>query len=70
MCFPIFPMGKNGEKSIWKDREMNTFPSLSIYFFSHFPHGEKWETHIFPWAKMRLDPPYTGINLLSKTLIY
>ena len=29
-------MGKIGEKSIWKEREMNTFPSLSIYFFSHF----------------------------------
>ena len=30
MCvFPFFPMGKNGEKSIWKEREMNTFPSLT-----------------------------------------
>ena len=44
MCFP---MGKNGEKSLWKEREMNTFPFLSIYFFSHFS----------PWAKMGLDPP-------------
>ena len=26
---------------------MNTFPFLSIYFFSHFS----------PWAKMGLDPP-------------
>ena len=88
MCFPIFSHGENGETSIWKEREMNTFPSLFIYFFSHFPHGEKWgkkymesegneyfslsfhilffpffpmgkngKTHIFPWAKMGLDPP-------------
>ena len=43
MCvFPFFPMRKNGEKSIWKEREMNTFPFLSIYFFSHFS----------PWGKI------------------
>ena len=42
VCFPIFPMGKNGEKSIWKEREMNTFPSLSIYFFPIFPMGKKY----------------------------
>ena len=50
MCvFPFFPMGKNGEKSIWKEREMNTFPFLciyfilSIYFIQHtFFHGQKW----------------------------
>ena len=50
--FPIFPMGKNGEKSIWKEREMNTFPSFSIYFF-----GEMGKDTFFPWAKMGLDPP-------------
>ena len=43
VCFPIF---SHGEKSIWKEREMNTFPFPSIYFFP-----------IFPWAKMGLDPP-------------
>ena len=39
---PIFSHGENGEKSIWKEREMNTFPFLSIYFFFPF----------FPWGKM------------------
>ena len=44
---------KNGEKSIRKEREINTFQSLSIYFFfpffpmgkwekTHFSHGQKW----------------------------
>ena len=53
VCFPIF---SHGEKSIWKEREMNTFPFLSIYF-SFFPMGKNGKTHIFPWAKMGLDPP-------------
>ena len=88
VCFPIFSHGEKWEKSIWKEREMNTFASLSIHFFSIFPHWEKWgkksiwkeremntfpflaiyffsifpmgkngKTHIFPWAKMGLDPP-------------
>ena len=85
MCvFPFFPMGKNGKKSIWKEREKNSFPSLSIYFFPHFspwgkwgkkvygkkgksihfhilfspffPMGKNGKTHIFPWAKMELEP--------------
>ena len=48
MCvFPFFPMGKNGEKSIWKEREMNTFPFLSIYFFSHFSQWGKMGKHTF-----------------------
>ena len=53
MClFPFFPWGK----SIWKEREMNTFPSLSI--FSHFsPWGKMGKDTFFPWAKMGLDPP-------------
>ena len=63
MCvFPFFPMEKNGEKSIWKEREMNTFPFLSIYFFPIFPMGKNGKTHIFPWAKMGLDPPRPPIN--------
>ena len=38
MCvFPFFPMRKNGKKSIWKEREKYSFPSLSIYFFPFFP---------------------------------
>ena len=52
--FPFFPMGKNGEKSIWKEREMNTFPFLSIYFF---PHGEKWENTHFSMGKNGVGPP-------------
>ena len=62
VSFPIFPMGKNGEKSIWKEREMNTFPSFSIYFFSHFSPwgkmGKMGKDTFFPWAKMGLDPPH------------
>ena len=54
MCFPIF---SHGDKSIWKEREMNTFPFLSIYFFPFFPIGKNGKTHIFPWAKMGLDSP-------------
>ena len=47
----------HGEKSIWKEREMNTFPSLSIYFFPIFPHGEKsiWkerEMNTFPFLSI------------------
>ena len=46
MCvFPFFPIGENGKKSIWKEREKYSFPSLSIYFFPHF----------FPWEKMGKD---------------
>ena len=64
--FPFFPMGKNGEKSIWKEREMNTFPSFSIYFFPIFPHGEKWgKDTFFPWAKMGLDPPRRPQNFAN-----
>ena len=47
----FFPMGKNGEKSIWKERKMNTFP------YTFFPMGKNGKTHIFSWAKMGLDPP-------------
>ena len=44
------------EKSIWKEREMNTFPS-----FSHFPHGEKWEkTYFSHGQKWGWTPPPHG----------
>ena len=52
---------------------MNTFPFLSIYFFSHFspwgkmgkkvygkcifPHGEKWENTHFSIGKNGVGPP-------------
>ena len=59
--FSHFPHGKKWEKSIWKEREMNTFPSLSIYYFPIFSHGQKWgkmgKDTFFAWAKMGLDPP-------------
>ena len=49
---PFFPMGKN-----YMEREGNEyFPSLSIYFFPIFPMGKNGKRHIFPWAKMGLDP--------------
>ena len=40
--FPICPHGEKWEKSIWKEREKYSFPSLSICFFLHFS----------PWGKM------------------
>ena len=51
---PFLPM----EKSIWKEREMNTFPFLSIYFFPVFPHGEKWENTHFSMGKNGVGPPH------------
>ena len=33
--------------SLWKEREMNTFPSLSIYYFSHFSLWGKIGKHTF-----------------------
>ena len=53
---PLLPMEKWG-KSIWKEREMNTFPSLSIYFFPIFPHGKKWEHTFFYGQKWGWTPP-------------
>ena len=65
MCFPIF---SHGEKSIWKERKMNTFPFFSIYFF---PVGKNGKTHIFPWAKMGLDPlPAISYHNFHKLALY
>ena len=36
---------------------MNTFHSLSIYFFPIFPHGEKWENTHFSMGKNGVGPP-------------
>ena len=63
MCvFPFFPMGKNGEKSIWKEREMNTF-------FPIFPHGEKWENTHFSMGKNGVGPPsichFSGFHFIE-----
>ena len=54
MCFSIFPMGKK-----YMEREGNEYFSLSfhILFFPFFPMGKNGKTHLFPWAKMGLDPP-------------
>ena len=41
------------------EREGNEYFSLSfhILFFPFFAMGKNGKTHIFPWAKMGLDPP-------------
>ena len=67
----FFLMGKNGEKSIWKEREMNTFPFRSIYIFSHFsPMGKNGKTHNFPRAIMGLDPPNYTVLVNIKPLAH
>ena len=69
MCvFPFFSHGGKWEKSIWKEREMNTFPSLSIYFFPIFPYGEKWENTHFSMGKNGIGPsPLTYTHDLLNT---
>ena len=54
----FFPMGKNGGKK-YMEREGNEYCSLSfhILFFPFVPIGKNGKAHIFPWAKMGLDPP-------------
>ena len=66
VCFPIFPHGEKWEKSIWKEREKYSFPSLFIYFF---PMGKNGKTHNFPWAKMGLDPPPQIIQCFVKNFM-
>ena len=63
VCFPIFPHGEKWEKSIWKEREKYSFPSLSIYFFPHLSPWEKWENTHFFMGKMGLDP-LTDYNVI------
>ena len=58
VCFPIFSHGEKWEKSIWKEREMNTFPFLSIYFFSHFSPWGKWENTHFSMGINGVGPPF------------
>ena len=65
VCFPIFSHGENGEKSIWKEREMNTFPFLSIYFFSHFsPWGKMGKHTFFHGQKWGWIPPPPELHVL------
>ena len=55
MCvFPFFPMGKNGKKVYGKRGKSIHFP---LFPYTFFPMGKNGKTHIFPWAKMGLDPP-------------
>ena len=56
--FPFFPTGKNGKKK-YMERKGKVFISFSfhILFSPFFPMGKNGKTHIFPWAKMGLDPP-------------
>ena len=55
--YTFFPMGKNGKKSIWKEMEKYSFPSLSIYFFSHFSPWEKMGKHTFFHGQNGVGPP-------------
>ena len=56
--FSIFPHGEKWKKK-YMEREGKVFISLSfhILFSPFFPMGKNGKTHIFPWAKMGLDPP-------------
>ena len=47
------------------EREGNEYFSLSfrILFFPFFHMGKNGKTYIFPWAKLGLDPPYTGVKI-------
>ena len=49
-CNPNFCPWK---KSIWKERETNTFPSLSIYTYFSSPYGKR---HIFTMGKNGAGP--------------
>ena len=49
------PWGKWEKK--YMERKGKVFISLSFHIlFPHFSHGKNGKTHIFPWAKMGLDP--------------
>ena len=55
MCvFPYFPMGKMGKKVYGKKGKNIHFP---LFPYTFFPMEKNGKTHIFPWAKMGLDPP-------------
>ena len=54
VCFPIFPHGENGKKVYGKKGKSIHFP---LFPYTFFPMGKNGKTHIFPWAKMGLDPP-------------
>ena len=56
--FPFSPWGKMGKKVYGKRGESFHFPLFPYTFFPFFPMGKNGKTHIFPWAKMGLDPPY------------
>ena len=63
VSFPIFPHGKKWGKK-YMEREGNEYFSLFflILFFPFFPMGKNGKRHIFPWAKMGLDPPPNNCN--------
>ena len=58
VCFPTFSHREKWGKK-YMEREGNEYFSLSfhILFFPFFPLGKNGKTHIFPWAKMGLNPP-------------
>ena len=51
------PWGKMGKKVYRKKGKSIHFPLFPYTFFPIFPMGKMGKTHIFPWAKMGLDPP-------------
>ena len=69
---PHFSLEKNVSfpmylESKWKERETNTFPSLSIYFFPIFP-WEKWEKTHFSHGKNWGWTPHPLYSSLSLSL--
>ena len=55
----------------YMEREGNEYFSLSfhILFFPFFPMGKNGKTHIFPWAKMGLDPPLYLLRLGARARV-
>ena len=63
--FPFFPMGKNGKKVYRKKGKSIHFP---LFPYTFFPMGKNGKTHIFPWAKMGLDPP-SLLTVIRKSML-
>ena len=51
------PWGKMGKKYMERKGKVLISLSFHILFSPFFPMGKNGKTHIFPWAKMGLDPP-------------
>ena len=55
-----------GKKVYGKKGKSIHFPLFPYTFSPFFPMGKNGKTHIFPWAKMGLDPPPTYNTLQVK----